>query len=173
MKRALLAGIFCCLSSLAFAQDIRVSPPNNGQYPGVTSNTAANAGNIGEYISNTVASGSAISLTNATPVNLTSISLTAGDWECTSVAYFVPAATTIISVGISSTSTTTAVLDTSVFRAGDISAPTATGGNTISAISGPSRFSLSATTTVFQVLQGNFNTSTLTAYGGIQCWRTH
>lgn len=52
-----------------------------GQIPGVNTNTAANSGTIGEYISSMVLFASSISLTTGTPANITSISLTAGDWQ--------------------------------------------------------------------------------------------
>src|SRR5580693_8105074 len=52
-----------------------------GQLPGIASNTAAAAGNIGEYITSSVASpGGAIS--NNVAANITSVSITAGDWDC-------------------------------------------------------------------------------------------
>ena len=48
---------------------------------GVTTNSNAAAGIVGEYISSSIASGSAVSLTTGVSANVTSISLTAGDWE--------------------------------------------------------------------------------------------
>ncbi|MDP2325295.1 MAG: hypothetical protein Q8N51_14890, partial [Gammaproteobacteria bacterium] len=48
---------------------------------GTNTNDAAAAGYIGELIGSTIASGSAVSLTTATNANVTSISLTAGDWD--------------------------------------------------------------------------------------------
>jgi len=51
------------------------------QRPGSTTNDSASAGNVGEYISSTVASGSAVALSDAATSTITSISLTAGDWD--------------------------------------------------------------------------------------------
>ena len=48
---------------------------------GVTSASNAAAGSVGEIISALVAVGSPVSLVNATAKNVTSISLTAGDWD--------------------------------------------------------------------------------------------
>ena len=48
---------------------------------GVTTNSNATTGYVGEYISSQVAVASAVALTTATPANVTSISLTAGDWD--------------------------------------------------------------------------------------------
>jgi len=50
----------------------------NGQYPGTTTNDNAGAGNIGQDISSAA---SAVSLTTATPKDITSISLSPGDWD--------------------------------------------------------------------------------------------
>jgi hypothetical protein len=48
---------------------------------GVINASAASAGAVGEVISSVIGSASAVSLTNNTAANVTSISLTAGDWD--------------------------------------------------------------------------------------------
>jgi hypothetical protein len=48
---------------------------------GTTTNNNADAGVVGEYVNSTVAVVSAVALTTATGANITSISLTAGDWN--------------------------------------------------------------------------------------------
>lgn len=48
---------------------------------GVINASSAAAGVVGEVISSVIASGSAISVTTATATNITSISLSAGDWD--------------------------------------------------------------------------------------------
>ena len=48
---------------------------------GTTTNDNAAAGVVGEYVNSTVAIVSAVALTNGTGTNITSISLTAGDWD--------------------------------------------------------------------------------------------
>lgn len=48
---------------------------------GTVTNDAANAGSVGEQLTSTVVAGSAVSLTTATAANVTSLVLTAGDWE--------------------------------------------------------------------------------------------
>ena len=55
---------------------------------GTTTNDSASAGDVGEYVESVVTSGSAVTLTDATWTNITSISLTAGDWDVTSLAIF-------------------------------------------------------------------------------------
>ena len=48
---------------------------------GTTTNDAAATGSVGEYVSSTVAPGSAVTVTTtATALDITTISLTAGDW---------------------------------------------------------------------------------------------
>ena len=48
---------------------------------GTGTNNNAPGGYVGEFVSNVVATASPVSLTNGTPANVTSISLTAGDWD--------------------------------------------------------------------------------------------
>ena len=48
---------------------------------GVTNASSATAGDVGEYQSVTVLSGAAVALTSTVVANITSISLTAGDWD--------------------------------------------------------------------------------------------
>lgn len=80
---------------------------SSGQYPGETTTGSATAGNTGEFISSTVLQGSAVSLTTATPANITSISLTAGDWDVWGSIAIVPSSTVTIYEGwISTTSAT-------------------------------------------------------------------
>jgi hypothetical protein len=52
-----------------------------GQLPGTATNDSAAAGDVGEYVSSVIATGSATSFTTATAKNITSISPTAGDWD--------------------------------------------------------------------------------------------
>jgi len=62
-------------TSLAFS-------PTTGGIIGTTAADSATAGDVGEFVSNSVVYASAVSIpTNVTPVNITSISLTAGDWD--------------------------------------------------------------------------------------------
>jgi hypothetical protein len=133
-----------------------------GQIPGTATNDSASAGNVGQVISSNIASGSAITLATGTTSNLTSLSLTAGDWDVWVYAYFVPGGTvSLLDVGVSQTSATLG------FANGDftqIAYPGLTLGNTTTVGVGPSRVSLASTTTVFGVVQATFGTS-CTAYG--------
>jgi hypothetical protein len=89
-------------TSLAFS-------PTTGGIIGTNTNNSVSAGTVGEFVSSTVTSGSAVALTTNTGANVTSISLTAGDWLVTGQGVFAPAATTtqtFVSFGISTTSAT-------------------------------------------------------------------
>jgi hypothetical protein len=136
---------------------------------GSATNDSAATGSVGEYVSSTVLVGSAVSTTNGATTNITTISLTAGDWDvwgsiCTTVG--AGTTTTRIAGWVNSASAT---------------APTAPGGGTFvymyigitaaNAVSffpiGSARFSLSGTTTIYLTGQCNFAVSTMALYGFI------
>ena len=145
---------------------------------GTTSNDSATAGQVGEIITATVASGAAVALTTATPANVTSISLTAGDWDVAGLIDFNPAATTSITQLNTSISLTTATLGTQPGGSGLGADPTtiftqaaSVPNGVIGLDAGPVRVSIAATTTVYLVAQGTFTVSTMTAYGTIRARR--
>lgn len=77
-----------------------------GQYPGTATNDAATAGNIGEYVVST-SSASVSAGTSVQWKDITSISLTAGDWAVTGSAIFETNGATLtgqVQCGISTTS---------------------------------------------------------------------
>lgn len=137
---------------------------------GTNTNDSASSGYVGEHVSASVASGSAVSLSTGTAKDITSISLTAGDWDVRSSVYFSIAASTVVSQVVTSISGTTNTLDTTVGKFTNDNFP-----------SGPAtevsrhlpnyRLSLSGTTTVYLVARGTFTTSTLSAYGLISARR--
>lgn len=152
--------------------NLSFSPTTKG-IVGTPTNDNAQAGDVGELVVGDIAVGSAISVTTTNVAqNLTSISLTAGDWDVAFTAHFVPAATTSCTQFVTSVSTTTGTLD-NTFSRQDINsfAATVTGGNTTSNNVVPTRFSLSSTTTVFAVIRATFTVSTLTVYGTIRARR--
>jgi hypothetical protein len=72
---------------VATATSLQFSPTTNGII-GTTTNDNAQAGRVGEYIiSNIPASGAGVNIINTTAMNITSISLTAGDWDITGNVY--------------------------------------------------------------------------------------
>src|SRR5712664_1249621 len=68
-------------TGLVFAQ------PQGDQLLGTITNDAATAGNIGEYITSVINS-PGVTLSNNVASNVTSISLTAGDWDISGAVYF-------------------------------------------------------------------------------------
>jgi hypothetical protein len=145
--------------------------------PGTATNNNAAAGDIGEYVVSTVSAGSAISLTSNTATNITSISLTAGDWEIWFEAHFNGAATTTVNNVIASISSTSATLDATAgnFACNGFNNFTVynviTGAIGITLTVGPQRRSLSSTTTIFAVVQSLFATSTSNAFGVLKARR--
>jgi hypothetical protein len=147
-----------------------------GQIPGTATNDSGSAGSVGQYVSSTVAAGSAVSLTTDTPANITSISLTAGDWDVSAYCIYNGGVTTTVKYADCSISQTTGALDQTPGALGVFGQPTA--GTTLFAQTAPTtlplipwRISLSGTTTVFLVTQMGFGTSTATAYGIIRARR--
>jgi hypothetical protein len=140
---------------------------------GTTTNNSADAGSVGEFISSNIGVGSAVSLTSTVTANLTSISLTAGDWDVGGFGITSAGGGTItsnLSFQISNTSATfissgpTAPV---VAFTGNPSTAGATFGLTLST----ARISLSSTTTIYLVANSTFSVSTLAVYGFIAARR--
>ena len=150
-----------------------ITPSQVGGIVGTNTNNNAQAGSIGEFVTSSVVSGSAVPLTNATSANVTSISLTAGDWDVWANAGFLAAGTTTIASiagGISTTSATlpgNAGTSTAIFSLG-VALST---GASPSMPTGTVRLSLAATTTVFLVVNAGFAVSTLGGFGTIAARR--
>jgi hypothetical protein len=143
-----------------------------GQLPGETSTGSASAGNVGEYIESVIPVGSAVSQTNITAKNVTSISLSAGDWDVYGSVVFVPAGTTSVTSLFMGLSATSATLDLTNGRFAAIStASQVPAGSQTTLAAGPLRFSLSGTTSIFLVSDPSFGVSTMTAYGIIRARR--
>jgi hypothetical protein len=140
---------------------------------GTTTNDNAATGQVGEYVTASVALGSAVALTTATPANVTSISLTAGDWDVSCQAAFNPAGTTNITQLIAGISTVSATIQTVASGGGQHQYPSAGTvlPNIITVGNIPTRLSLAATTTVYFVVSGSFTVSTLSAFGIIRARR--
>lgn len=135
---------------------------------GTNTNDNAKAGNIGEYVTATLAAGSAISLTNLTGANVTSISLTAGDWDVWGAVFFVGSATITTlwgAVSTTSASVGTAPSDGLAILSGASSIVGTT------SLNARTRISIAATTTVYLVAQANFSGSSATAFGKIAARR--
>jgi hypothetical protein len=144
----------------ATATSVTFSPTTGGNV-GTTTNDNASAGVVGEFVSSTIALASAVALSNGAAANVTSISLTAGDWDVTGNVFFnVSTSATLNTCWVSTTSATLP----------DASLRNTVGASTV----GPTglgtpflRLSLSGTTTVFLSALSNFGTGTNSGCGGI------
>lgn len=155
------AGSFTTLSSTG-----NFTPSQTNGIVGTTTNNNANAGSVGEFVT---ASATAVAATSGTGLNVTSISLTAGDWDVSGAIAINPAATTVVTSYVFSASSTSATNQAVPFRAQ--SNVTQQAGAYQSYAIPAARFSLSATTTIFLVATVAFNTSTLNCDGFIRARR--
>lgn len=132
-----------------------ITPTSTIGIKGTATNDNAQAGSIGEAPS---ATGSSTGLTSGTVANLTSISLTAGDWDVSAVVNFAPAASTVMSQIIAGTSTTSAALDSfGTYQLQQLAFPA----GTAQYLAAPRRrLSISATTTIYCIGESTFTTST-------------
>lgn len=144
-----------------------ITPSQTAGIVGTTTNNSANAGSVGEYVSVTLAQGSAVALTNGVNANVTSISLTAGDWDVNATACFAPAGTTQTTAWVGAISTVSATLPSAPNEGGTFIVPAASTGISMCNGTGVRRISLASTTTVYLVVQASFTVSTNSAYGFI------
>lgn len=138
---------------------------------GITSGTNGSAGTVGQCVTSSVASGSGVSLTSGTPANVTSISLTAGDWLVFGAVDFNIGGTTTITYIAGSANTTSAALNSGNFFL--VSAPGGSSATVAGAAIPTIRLNLSSTTTVFLTTTSLFSSSTLAAFGNITGCRWH
>lgn len=131
---------------------------------GTGTNNSASAGYVGELIKSVIPNASAVSFSNATPKDLTSISLTAGDWDVWANIKTTGTSVTQCVCWISTTSAT--IPDQSLIS--NFYSPAGNAG-----IGGPCpqlTFSFSSTTTVYVSAQLAFSGSS-SACGGIYARR--
>ena len=140
---------------------------SRGQFPGTSTSDNATAGNIGELIESSIASGSAVSMTTASPANITSISLTAGDWDVWGNVWITLNGGTTTTQLIGAINTTSATLPTAPGAGAYTQLNTGTVGQPWGWPAGQRRISISGTTTVYLVGQASFSGSTLSMYGYI------
>lgn len=159
-------------STLTTTNNVSIGP---GQYQGEPSTSSATAGNIGEYVESVIAAGSAVNLTTGVVANMTSISLTAGDWDVDSVVQFTTAATTSVTKTAGGISLVSATVDTtggrytnSINQAASVVGAQAPA---FTAVVPPLRLSLSATTTIFAIAQSVFTVAALTTWGILRARR--
>ena len=145
-----------------------ITPSSTNGIVGTTTNDNANAGSIGEFVT---AQASGVSLvTSNTPVNVTSISLTAGDWDVQGNIAFTVTAGTLTNL-FSAVSTTSATLPT--FLSGDLAQVGYTQPSLAAdTLAAPvQRISIASTTTVYLVASAIWSSATATVAGRIRARR--
>ena len=162
----------------AWAHSDHVHPTDTSRMARVGTNTNNNAAqfDVGEYVSASVAQGSAVALATGVGANVTSFGLSPGDWVVLGlVAYTLNVATVpvVMSGGINTVSLTLPGLGSG--PAGGTAAQYWTwqaAGQTSFTVSIPTvRLSLSAITTVYLIAQASFTTNTCAAFGWISARR--
>ncbi len=157
----------------AFTTSSITFSPTTGGIVGTTTNDSAAAGKVGEIISSVIASASGVSNTSNTARDVTSISLTAGDWDVWGNVTFNGNAATAVQALIGWISSTSATLPDTSISASKITpaAPVlfsiAPDGFCVPSL----RLSLSGTTTIYLSSYAFFSVSTCTSYGGIYARR--
>lgn len=145
-----------------------VTPSSTIGIKGTSGNDNAQAGSVGEYPAPTNLSG--VAMTSGTTANVSSISLTGGDYDIECTGNFVPAGSTTfgnIQIGVSTTSATQPGLGAYQL----IQAPLTTGLR--QTIASPvARISLASTTTVYCVATTVFGVSTMSVDGFMRIRRT-
>lgn len=176
---AFLSTAFAPLASPTFTGTVTIPTGSQITKPniiGTATNDDASAGSVGEILTGSLASASATSLTTATTKTITSVSLTAGDWDVFAVGYLRVSATTSVTEYDCSISSTNNTGDFGVGNwVGNIGPATVYGTSaalgdivvTIPLV----RKSLASTTTVYLVCAGTFTVSTMTSYGKITARR--
>ena len=147
-----------------------VTGPATKVIVGTTTNDSATGGYAGEYVESIV--GPVNFPTSSQYGDMTSISLTAGDWDVSATALAATGGATMVawSLGISTTSgnSQTGLVVASNWMANVI--PASATANQVTAIPNY-RVSLSGTTTVYLKFEANFSVSTPAAYGRISARR--
>lgn len=139
---------------------------------GTVTNDSAAAGFLGEYVSSLVAVGSPQSMSTGTAMNVTSISLTPGDWDVQASVNIINTGSTVtgspnVQTGISTTTATlptdgsecsTGILGVTLTNTDGISIPR-------------KRISIAVTTTAYLVAKASFSVGTFGSYGSINARR--
>ena len=141
-------------------------------YRGTTTNDNAAAGMVGEFISATVLSGAAVAIATATPTNITSISLTPGDWDVSGFvsAGYTGSAMTRLLGWTSATSATLPVFPNNG-GAGGHESLNGTSGIGLNTLVGVQRFSLASTTTIYLTSYVAFSSGAAAVFGFIRARR--
>lgn len=146
---------------------------------GTTTNDSAAAGVVGEQLTTTVAAGSAVAGAATTvSKNVTSVSLTAGDWDVSGSCNMLGSTliATVLSCGLGTTTNTQATqaggsgIGTDPLTLVSFASQTIPDSVNTLRVS-PTRVSLAATTTIYLVANNTFSSGSYTMYGTIRARR--
>jgi hypothetical protein len=138
---------------------------------GATGGTPDPAGYIGEVVSSAVLLSAPVSLTTGVAANMTSISLSAGDWDVSGTITF-QGVTATMSAVVAGISTTSATLPANSNRAW-LSVVTTVLSSTNSIALTDTQINVPTTTTVYAVGVANFTAGTITEFGQLRARRIH
>lgn len=139
---------------------------------GVTNGSSAASGVLGEIIKSVIAAASAVALTSGTPTNITSISLTAGQWVVEPNVSFMGNGSSSIVVSNAWASLTSATLPDFSLTSGTNSVNGVAGsGSQLSYCAPTLQVNVSTTTTVYLSAQVAYTGTGQTACGGITATR--
>ncbi len=145
-----------------------------GALQGTTTNDSAAAGGVGEFVSSTIALANKVALATDTAKTVTSVSLTAGDWDVEGLVCFSGNAATVVQYVIGAIFTTTDTMPNA-----DQQASISYGSTGVAIYAAQdtcttpprTRISVAVTTTVYLVAKSGFTTNSAGAYGTINARR--
>src|SRR5213075_153229 len=140
-----------------------VSTVSGNKVSGLTAGAFSSAGKVGEVI----ASAATVAVSSGAASNITSISLTAGNWLIFGVQNTGPAGSTVTNGYNGAISTTSSSITPVNGAAVTLLTPNWTAGQTLQIGIGPCVQALSSTTTFFLTVQMNFSISTMNVGGRI------
>lgn len=148
---------------------------SRGQFPATNTNDDATAGNIGDFVSTNIPSGSAVSMTSGVISNIATVSLANGDWDVSANIDTNTGATTDVTQILAWISTTSATLPSApnagAFSAANYPAAGHIGFNDHFPV-GMTRISVTGgPITVYLSARSNFSVSTQQIYGYLRARR--
>jgi hypothetical protein len=136
---------------------------------GSTGGSNAPAGYVGEFPTPSNLTGVGLSTTVA--ANVSSMVLTAGNWDVQCTTQYTPASTTTAVVFISGVSTTSGALGVPGTYAEQVASMPAGLGSSPTIVSPTVRYNFTGSTTVYCIADSNFSVSTMTAGGYLRATR--
>jgi hypothetical protein len=169
-----LGTLFAVLGADVTFSSVTFNPTTNG-IVGTTTNNNAGVGYVGEFVSSVILEASTVALVTNTPKTITSISLTAGDWDVWGNLNFLFNAATEVSNVVGGISLVNDTLPASalfnIMQMGDSGAGVLLAAPHLGMSVPQVRMSLAATTTIYIVGQSSFITNTGSAFGGLYARR--